>query len=230
LFREDGTCLMMEYQEKGGSQRMMTVDVKTGKTLKSVDFPAETGMLRAASGDVLVLQRLRKSEMVRQGDVGYRVALTEEDKKEKITAYDEKAGKEQWTVAIPRDRPTQDELILAGDVLLQGDPGTMWYRTPSLSESWTLTALDMADGKALWKRERMAGTPVVHGETVILSGANFLEAVDRREGKARWRIPTAGAPSVPVIVEGVVYFGVRGNGQSGPGRYDGICGVALEGK
>jgi outer membrane protein assembly factor BamB len=228
VFQEDGTGLFMEAQASG-LQRLLTVDLKTGKA-ETKEAGGMEGNLLAAEGDVLLLQRLRKSETVREFDTSRRVELTEEDKKEKIMAFDLKAGKAQWVVAIPRNQPTRDDLTLAGDVVLCGNPGTWRYRTPSLSESWTLTALDRANGKALWTREQMAGAPVVYKEKVILSGANFLEAVDRREGKTLWWILTEGAPSEPVIVEGVMYFAVRGNGQTGPGRNDGIFAIGVEGR
>ena len=230
LTQADGTCLMMETREGTPNQRLLTMDLKTGKIVKTVDLPAEAkGTLVAMKDDVLVLVKAQKSGMMRQGDVSYPVKLTEEDKKEKIMAFDLRAGKAQWSLEFTPEYVIQDDVVLAGDVLLQGHLWATRNWTPP-TEKWTLTALDLAHGQKVWQREQMVGLPVVYQDTLILSGANFLEGVDRRDGKSRWWIPTAGAPCEPVIAGGVMYFGVRPNGQMGPGRYDGIFAIGLEGK
>jgi outer membrane protein assembly factor BamB len=227
VFRPDGTALFLEYREGTAIHRLLMLDLKTGKTVRNMDLSGIEGALEAASSDVLVLQRLRKSSTERMFDMVRTVELTEEDKKEKITAFEARSGKAQWTVAIPQDEPNYDAVELAGDVLLQGNPGSTWYKVPSIDETWTLSVMDMANGKTLWKRERVAGNPVVYKEMVIISGLDTLDAVDRRGGKTLWSIPTAGPPCEPRVVDGVLYIGVMAKGQTLLGRIDGICALGL---
>jgi len=228
LLRADGTGLFLEHREGTGILRLLTVDLKTGKTVAD-EFRGE-GFLEAARGDVLMLKRPRKSERVRGYDSEMLVQLTEEDKKEWLTGYDVKAGKVHWTVGIPQDQPINDTLTQVGDVLLQVKPGTTWVGKPWSDPSGSLAALDMGTGKMLWKREHFIGAPVVYKETVIFSGMDYLEAVDRREGKVLWSMALAGPPCELVVAEGVMYFGVMDNGEPKAGRVEGMYAIGLEGK
>ncbi|HWH05480.1 MAG TPA: PQQ-binding-like beta-propeller repeat protein [Gaiellaceae bacterium] len=74
-------------------------------------------------------------------------------------------------------------------------------------------ALRMGDGAVVWRyrpsRSKMASSPAVVGEDVVIHGMDGLVRVlNRRNGKLRWSY-RVGSPieSSPVVVNGVDYFG-----------------------
>jgi outer membrane protein assembly factor BamB len=70
----------------------------------------------------------------------------------------------------------------------------------------TLVALDAATGTERWRRDAGGrSSPAVVGDTVYLSGRDFVYALDAATGEQHWANSMAAGPQGPVVVGGSVF-------------------------
>jgi outer membrane protein assembly factor BamB len=77
----------------------------------------------------------------------------------------------------------------------------------------TIYALNMRDGKVIWKYDppggKMASSPAIVGDALVVHGMDgIVRVLDRRNGRLRWRF-RVGSPieSSPIVHGGLDYFG-----------------------
>jgi outer membrane protein assembly factor BamB len=227
----DGSLYLYERQESTGRLRLLTLDRKTGQTIRELALESGEGIVFAMTDKQMVVVRRPKLDIPFYVD--QTVQEIEDNKKEWITSVDTSTGKVNWRLSLPQVGSPFDDVRLFGDVLLQGDPALgsdEYFENGRLRDvGWPLTALDLATGATLWKRDHVMHANLAYKDVVFVAGANFLEGLERRTGNVLWSIPTADLISRPVIEDGVLYFGVRGNSGQTAERIDGIYAIPLDG-
>jgi outer membrane protein assembly factor BamB len=247
---EDGKWYSVEPQGDDdpvtSGYQFVTRDAPNGKVLGQTHIDYAPGTPATVVGQILIMREPRKSAVVMVGiDVARTVALTDDDKKEKLTALNLQTGKPVWTAAVTTDFLSA-KIRAAGDLLLIGDSPSRQPYTPH--GRWTLSVLEQATGKPLWSRK-------IHTDVALYQDLMFFAlpdqwvAVNRRDGKPLWSIPcdafeTVTDPSIPegtpfasgvtvnypacdpLIDDGMLYLAVT---HSGDEAGTGIFAIPLEG-
>jgi outer membrane protein assembly factor BamB len=119
-----------------------------------------------------------------------------------VMSIDRATGKTVWERVVREQEPHEGSHVdngswASGSAITDGR--TIW----AYFESFGLYALDM-DGKILWEKDlgdkRMrntfgeGSTPAIHGDTIVIvwdhlnGDGSFVVALDKRDGKERWRV------------------------------------------
>ena len=147
--------------------------------------------------------------------------IEQRDRNEVVAAYDVTTGRELWTNAWPERFST----LLGGGSGPRATPTYADGLVYALGGRGELRCLDAATGKVVWRvnilqdnnadnlRWGMAGSPLVHGDAVIVlpggSRNGYIAAYDRRTGKRLWSAlndQTAYASPIHVTLQGVPQY------------------------
>jgi outer membrane protein assembly factor BamB len=200
---EDGKWYSVEPQGEGDpattGYQFVTRDAPNGKVLGQTHVDYAPGTPAAIVGQILIMREPRKSATERMGiDMSRTVVLTEDEKKEKLTALNLQTGKPVWTAAVTTDFPSA-KIRAAGDLLLIGGiPSRAPY---SPQGRWTMSVLDQATGKLLWS-QRLHTDVTLYQDLMVFALVDQWVGVNRRDGKPVWSVPcdpfiTVTDPSIP---------------------------------
>jgi outer membrane protein assembly factor BamB len=215
--RADGTWFFLERAGEGdvavNGLQVIARDGATGKIVGQYKIPYGPGALATVAGELVILREPRKPSTVKVGfDAVGLAVLTEDEKKDKLTALDMQTGKIAWAVAIPTvDGATR--IRVADDLLL-------------LRNGVNMIVLEAATGKTLWS-ESVRAEVVMHNDVMMLTLADAIVGAKRRDGKILWSIPCSFGPCAPQIANGMLYLSITDSGGTAAGRE--VYAVPLEG-
>ena len=132
-----------------------------------------------------------------------------------LSAADATMGKELWTVDIPDPaniNNTEEPLVANGLVYVarnafDGATGALVWRIPYQSDPHGCSSVDVVRQGFLLGQPVM---PVVNGVAYLRCGDGSIEARDARTGAVRSIRPSSNEGSVPIVVNGVMYYGSTG--------------------
>lgn len=185
-----------------------------GRRRWATDAPAEFGHSLTATGE------------------GVAAVVAADDAAATVAAFD-RAGRRQWSVALPARAVTRppavagDVLVVRGDRRLVGlgiaDGSRVWERSVGRLrgsaavagdvlyqlEGRGLTARSGVNGRHWWRfepaaRRRVAHPPAVASDTVYAAGRGWLRALSAADGSVRWRIDAGRAHEGPLVAGGTV--------------------------
>jgi outer membrane protein assembly factor BamB len=223
----DGTWYFLERGGAGDAVngfQLIARDGATGKLLRQHKIPYSPGALGTVAGGLVILREPRKPSQISYMDSSWPAVLTEDEKKDKLTAIDMQSGKIAWAAAVPTDSPTI-HIRVADDLLLVGEPDI--YLTFQSHGKWNMTVLEAATGKTLWSKALRTDV-VMHKDIMIFAVADQIVGANRRDGKILWSIPsnTAGdAACEPLVADGTLYLSIY---DSGGGASSGLYAIPLE--
>ena len=207
----DGTWFFLERAGDGDPAfgfQLIARDGATGKILRQHKIPDCPGALAAVAGQLLIMRECRKSEYKYFMDSFSYVKLTEDEKKDKLTAIDMQTGKIVWTAAVPTDNQTT-RVRVADDLLLAGEPDNL---KPFLSHGkWNMIVLEAATGKTLWSKTLLSDV-VMHKDLMIFALVDQVVGANRRDGRILWSIPSGVAGNAacnPFIADGTLYLSIH---------------------
>lgn len=139
-----------------------------------------------------------------------------------ILALDVQSGKIRWEYHLP-PKMMAHALAADGQRLFVGGEDVASIPTPGHS----LVALDLHTGALLWETptdaHSLSAAAVAEGRVYFSASDGLMRAVEAATGAPLWAVPhpTAWGPAAPVVAEGLVCAGGRGNTLA---AYDAITG------